>query len=403
MSASSLICRFACRAVFVPALSASLWMGSAATAWAQVPPPAVLAPSWVLMDATSNQVLASANAEERIQPASLTKLMSAYVVFEALKDKKISMEQTFIPSDIVRRVKRDESRMFIEANKPVTVDALLHGLIVQSGNDAALALAELVGGSEANFVTMMNQTAQRLGLTRTHFADTNGMPDPDHYTTAGDLAVLSAHLIRDFPEYYSLFSVKEFTYNRIRQSNRNRLLWIDPSVDGLKTGHTELAGFCLVASAKRPMPNVAGQNRRIVSVVMGERKESDRIQDSLKMLNYGFQAYDAIPLFKEGQVIEALRVYKGKLNEFKVGTASASIVSVPRGSGDKIKTLIQSKTPLLAPIAKGQAVGSIIVQVDGKPFTTLPLVALEAVPESNIFGRYWDALLLKIQEKWNKR
>ncbi len=403
MSASSLICRFACRVVFVPALSASLWMGSAATAWAQVPPPAVLAPSWVLMDATSNQVLASVNAEERVQPASLTKLMSAYIVFDALKDKKISMEQTFIPSDIVRRVKRDESRMFIEANKPVTVDALLHGLIVQSGNDAALALAELVGGSEANFVTMMNQTAQRLGLTRTHFADTNGMPDPEHYTTAGDLAVLSTHLIRDFPEYYSLFSVKEFTYNRIRQSNRNRLLWIDPSVDGLKTGHTELAGFCLIASAKRPMPNVAGQNRRIVSVVMGERKESDRIQDSLKMLNYGFQAYDAVPLFKEGQVIEALRVYKGKLNKLKVGTASASIVSVPRGSGDKIKTLIQSKTPLLAPIAKGHAVGSVIVQVDGKPFTTLPLVALEAVPESNIFGRYWDALLLKIQEKWNKR
>ncbi len=403
MSASFLIRRTVRRAVCLPVLSATLLMGTVPFAWAQVPPPAVLARSWVLLDVTSNQILASENAQERVEPASLTKLISAYVVFQALKDKKIAMEQTVIPSNIVRQVKRDESRMFIEANKPVTVDALVHGLIVQSGNDAALALAELVGGSEANFVAMMNDTAKRLGMAHTHFADTNGLPHQDHYTTAADLAVLSMHLIKDFPEYYSIFAVKEYTYNRIRQSNRNRLLWIDPSVDGLKTGHTETAGFCLAASAKRPLANMPNQNRRLVSVIMGERKESDRIQDSLKMLNYGFQAYDGVPLYKAGQVLNTLRIYKGKLNQLKVGIAADVMVSVPRGSSDKIKTTLSMSTPLIAPIAKGQALGTVQVQVDGKPITTLPVVALEAVPESNIVGRAWDSLLLKIQKIWDKR
>jgi D-alanyl-D-alanine carboxypeptidase (penicillin-binding protein 5/6) len=285
----------------------------------------------------------------------------------------------------------------------VTVDALVHGLIVQSGNDAALALAELVGGSEANFVAMMNDTAKRLGMAHTHFADTNGLPHAQHYTTAADLALLSMRLIQDFPEYYSLFAVKEYTYNRIRQSNRNRLLWIDSSVDGLKTGHTEAAGFCLVASAKRPLANTPNQNRRLVSVVMGERKESDRVQDSLKMLNYGFQAYDGVPLYKAGQVLNISRIYKGKLNQLKVGIATDVMVSVPRGSSDKIKTTLSMSTPLIAPIAKGQALGTVQVQVDGKPITTLPVVALEAVPESNIVGRAWDSLLLKIQKIWDKR
>src|SRR5258708_4480156 len=262
----------------------------ASTAFAQVPPPAVNARSWVLVDATSNQVLASGNADERVEPASLTKLMTAYLVFEALQTKKITMDQTVMPSEAVRRVRTDESRMFIEANKPVTVHDLVYGMIVQSGNDAAIALAELVGGSEAQFVNMMNTEAQKLGMKNTHFADVNGMPDAQHYTTAGDLAVLSARLIRDFPDYYDIFSVKEFTYNKIKQPNRNRLLWIDPTVDGLKTGHTQAAGYCLIASAKRPLPGAADGSRRLVSVMVGEVKEHYRVHDSLKVLNYGYAA-----------------------------------------------------------------------------------------------------------------
>ncbi|CAH2785364.1 MAG: D-alanyl-D-alanine carboxypeptidase (EC [uncultured Paraburkholderia sp.] len=297
---------FPSAASFVPStLSRAITLGvvlpatlAASTAFAQVPPPAVNARSWVLVDATSNQVLASGNPDERVEPVSLTKLMTAYLVFEALQTKKITMDQTVTPSEAVRRVRTDESRMFIEANKPVTVHDLVYGMIVQSGNDAAIALAELVGGSEAQFVNMMNTEAQRLGMTHTHFADVNGMPDPQHYTTAGDLAVLSARLIRDFPDYYNIFSVKEFTYNKIKQPNRNRLLWIDPTVDGLKTGHTQAAGYCLLASANRSLPGTPDASRRLVSVMMGETKEHDRVQDSLKMLNYGYSAYDTVRLYK---------------------------------------------------------------------------------------------------------
>lgn len=371
---------------------------ASASAFAQVPPPAVNARSWVLVDATANQVLASGNPDERAEPASLTKLMTAYLVFEALQSKKISMDQVIEPSDAVRRVKNDESRMFIEANKPVSVHDLVYGMIVQSGNDAAIALAELVGGSEANFVTMMNGEAQKLGMAHTHFADVNGMPDPNHYTTAGDLATLSAHLIRDFPEYYGIFSVKDFTYNKIKQPNRNRLLWIDPTVDGLKTGHTQAAGYCLIASAKRPI--AGGGARRLVSVMMGENKEHDRVEDSLKMLNYGYSAYDTTRIYQANQIIATPRVFKGADDSVKVGVTKDQYVTLPKGSADKAKPQVDLTSPLIAPIAQGQQVGTAkFVGADGKVLAQIPVVALAAVPQAGVVGRVWDSLMLMVSKK----
>ncbi|WJF91464.1 D-alanyl-D-alanine carboxypeptidase family protein [Paraburkholderia bonniea] len=372
---------------------------AASAAFAQVPPPAVNARSWVLVDATANQVLASGNADERVEPASLTKLMTAYLVFEALKSKKITMEQTVLPSEAVRRVRNDESRMFIEANKPVTVHDLVYGMIVQSGNDAAIALAELVGGSEAQFVNMMNTEAARLGMKHTHFTDVNGMPDPEHYTTAGDLAVLSTRLIRDFPDYYNIFSVKEFTYNKIKQPNRNRLLWLDSTVDGLKTGHTKAAGFCLIATAKRPLPGSTDASRRLVTVMMGEVKEHDRVQDSMKMLNYGYTAYDTVRIYQAGQAIETPRVYKGTQGTVKLGVKADQYITVPKGVGDKIKPQIEVTSPLVAPLADGQAVGTAKVIVDGKTLAQFPVVALQAVPQAGIAGRMWDSIMLMFNKK----
>jgi D-alanyl-D-alanine carboxypeptidase (penicillin-binding protein 5/6) len=325
--------------------------------------------------------------------------MTAYLVFEALQTKKISMDQVVTPSLAVRRVRNDESRMFIEAEKPVTVHDLVYGMIVQSGNDAAIALAELVGGSESHFVEMMNAEAQKLGMKGTHYADVNGMPDPQHYTTAGDLATLSARLIRDFPEYYSIFSVKEFTYNKIKQPNRNRLLWLDPTVDGLKTGHTEAAGYCLIATAKRPLPGVADASRRIVAVVMGEQKEHERVQDSMKLLNYGYSAYDTVRLFKANQPVQTPRVYKGVADSVPVGVKSDQYVTVPRGMGDKVKPQVTLNSPLIAPIADGQQVGAVQIAADGKTVAQVPIVALQPVPQAGIGGRIWDSLMLMFSKK----
>ncbi|TAL97145.1 MAG: D-alanyl-D-alanine carboxypeptidase [Paraburkholderia sp.] len=371
----------------------------ASTAFAQVAPPGVNARSWVLVDATANQVLASGNPDERVEPASLTKLMTAYLVFDALQKKKITMDQTVMPSEAVRRVRTDESRMFIEANKPVTVHDLVYGMIVQSGNDAAIALAELVGGSETQFVSMMNAEAQRLGMKGSHFADVNGMPDPQHYTTAGDLAILSTRLIRDFPDYYSIFSVREFTYNKIKQPNRNRLLWLDPTVDGLKTGHTQAAGYCLIATAKRPLPGSPDATRRLVTVMMGEPKEHDRVQDSLKMLNYGYTAYDTVRLYKAGQVIGTPRVYKGAADTIKIGVKGDQFITVPKGVGDKAKPQVELTDPLIAPITDGQQVGTAKIVADGKTLAEIPVVALQAVPQAGIVGRVWDSMMLMFNKK----
>lgn len=386
------------RAAYATALFATLTV-AAPLAQAQVPPPPVTARSWLLVDATSNQVLAASNADERVEPASLTKLMTTYLVFDALKNKKITLDQMVIPTESVRTVGRDESRTFIEANKPVSVHDLLHGMVTQSGNDAAIALSELLGGSQTGFVAMMNTMAKRLGMAHTNFADVNGMPDPNHYTTAADLATLSAHLIRDFPEYYPIFSEREFTYNNIRQPNRNRLLWLDPTVDGLKTGHTKAAGYCLIATAKRPLPGVPDASRRLVSVMMGEPKESARVQDSLKMLNYGYAAFDGVRLYKADQAIDTPKVYKGQADTVKIGVTTDQYITVPKGMGEKVKPVLVRNEPLIAPLKKGQQVGVVKVMADGKELAQFPVLALNDVPEAGIFGRLWDSAVLMIQRK----
>ncbi|WP_225721327.1 D-alanyl-D-alanine carboxypeptidase family protein [Candidatus Vallotiella sp. (ex Adelges kitamiensis)] len=367
--------------------------------FAQVSLPTVNTSSWVLIDVSSMQTLASANANKRVEPASLTKLMTAYLVFDMLKTKKISMEQMVIPSQSVYQMHTDESRMFIEAQKPVTVHDLVYGMIVQSGNDAAIVLAELIGGSEVNFVRMMNETAQKLGMKNTHYADVSGMPHSLHYTSAADLALLSAHLMLDYPEYYSIFAVKDFTYNKIKQLNRNRLLWIDPTVDGVKTGYTKAAGYCLIASAKRLLPGASGVPRRLLSVIMGELKEHDRTQDSLNMLNYGYTAYDMIRLYTANQIISSPRVYKSQKYTVPVGVKKDQYITVPHGMGDRVLSVLECYHPLVSPITNGQVVGTVKVIVGDKVLKKFPAIALQTAPEAGIFRRLLDTVLLMFAKK----
>ncbi|WER46303.1 D-alanyl-D-alanine carboxypeptidase [Cupriavidus sp. WKF15] len=364
-----------------------------------VPMPQVAAKSWMLYDVTSGQALASQNADMRIEPASLTKLMTAYLAFEALKEKRLTLDQAVVPTNVVLKVKSDESRMFIEPNKPVTVQDLLLGLIVQSGNDAALALAEAVGGSEEGFVAMMNREAQRMGMKNSHFTNTDGIPDPNHYTTAVDLATLTTRLIQDFPEYYAMYSQKEFTYNKIKQPNRNRLLYIDPTVDGVKTGHTKSAGYCLISSAKRPLANVPNGSRRLVSIVIGTTTEQVRTQESLKILNYGFQFFDTLRLYDKGQVLATPDIYKGKAGTVKIGVQNETFVTVPKGTGGRLKPVLERQELLIAPIAAGQQVGTVKLMDGTSKVAEFPVVALEEVPEAGFFGRLWDTIRLWFKRK----
>lgn len=357
------------------------------TASAQLAPPApaLEAKAWLLLDVNSGQVLASQKADERFEPASLTKLMTAYLSFSALKQKSLRLDQ-IIPVS-TRAWKAEGSRMFIEPNKPVTVDELLHGVIIQSGNDASTALAEAIGGSEEVFAQMMNREAKRLGLANTHFTNATGLPNPELRSTAQDLAQLVVALIRDFPEYYPLYSQKEYRYNNITQSNRNRLLWLDPTVDGVKTGYTENAGYCLITSARRG-------ERRLVSVVLGTASESARATESQKLLNWGFQFYDSVRVYARNQPVTQLRVWKGASDMVKAGFTSDLYVALPKGQGDKLKATVESLQPLLAPVSPGQRVATLKLEIDGKPYRELPVVALEPVPVAGIFGRAWDTLRL---------
>ncbi len=350
------------------------------------PPPPVAAKSWLLLDVTSGQVIASHNANERVEPASLTKLMTAYLVFTALKEKKLDPAQTVNVSE--RAWKMGGSRMFIEPRKPVTVDELLRGMIVQSGNDATVALAEAVAGSEEVFAQMMNREAARLGLKDTSFANSTGWPDPKLYSTAADLATLAAALIRDFPgEYGTFYSMKEYRYNNISQPNRNRLLWLDPNVDGVKTGHTEAAGYCLIASAKRG-------DRRLLSVVLGTGSDAARAQESQKLLNYGFQFYDTVRLFQAAKPVGTVRVWKGADNEVDAGVRADLYVTVPRGRADRLRADFVSRQPLVAPVSAGEQVGAIRVTLDDKPFAEYPAVAMRSVPVAGFFGRLADTVRL---------
>ena len=372
------------------ALASSVLFLSAAFAQS-VPAPTIAAKSWILLDATSGQIIASQDPNARIEPASLTKIMTAYLTFAALKEKKLDINQMVTVSTRAWKVDASSSKMFIDPATPVKINDLLYGLMVQSGNDAAVALAEAVAGDEGTFVTLMNREAARMGLKSTHFANPHGLPSGENYSTAQDLSVLAQRVIADYPEFYKIDSVKSFTYNKITQPNRNRLLWLDPTVDGMKTGHTEAAGYCMIASARRP--GGAGE-RRLISVVLGTSSDQARTQESQKLLNWGFQNFDTIKLYSKGQSIATPEVWKGSKGTVKIGFATDVLVTVPKGVAAKMKPLLERKDPLVAPLAENSRVGSLKMMVDGKPLLELPVVALEAVPQATIFGRAWDSMRL---------
>ncbi len=366
-------------------------------ALAQAPqPPEIAARNYILLDLNSQQVLAEREADVQSDPASLTKLMTAYLVFAAIRDKKLSLEQTLPVSQRAwAERKGGGSLMFIDTTMTPRVDDLLKGVIVQSGNDASVVLAEAVGGSLDVFVASMNKQAQAWGLKNTQFRNVTGLTEPGHYASARDVAVMAAKIITDFPEFYTLYSTRQFTYNKIKQDNRNLLLGRDPTVDGMKTGYTDAAGYCLVASAMREMPN---GKRRLVSVVLGTNSREARAAESQKLLNWGFQAWDAVRLFEAGKPVVTVPVWKGKLPEAQLGAPGALFVTVPKGEGDKLKTQVERTDPLLAPLTQGQQVGQIKVSTaGGTPVATVPLVVMQPVELAGIVSRTWDALRLWIK------
>jgi len=382
-------------------LAAAFLLAVVTVAAAQAPqPPEVAAKSFIVLDLTTRQTLAEREADAAADPASLTKLMTAYIVFQALRDKKLTLEQTLPVSRLAwSERKGGGSLMFIDTTMTPKVDELLKGLIVQSGNDAAVALAEGVGGSVDIFVGMMNRQAQAWGLKNTAFKNVTGLTEPGHRSTARDMGVIAAHIISDFPEYFPYYSIKEYKYNNIAQPNRNLLLRRDPTVDGMKTGFTDSAGYCLLATAQREFPNLgpsggAGK-RRIMTVVLNTVSMEARANESQKLLNWGFQAFDTIRLFDDGKAIVTPQVWKGKADVAKLGAAGAIFVSVPKGEGGKLQTKVERSDPLVAPLAKGQRVGRILVATAaGTPVADVPLVVMEPVEQSGIFGRAWDALRL---------
>jgi len=349
-------------------------------------PPELAAKSWLLLDMGSNQILTSERPDERLEPASLTKLMTAYLTFAALHKKTLALDTPVTVSQ--RAWKTGGSKMFIRVDTQVAVDDLIKGMIVQSGNDACVALAEAIAGSEENFAQMMNREAKRLGMNASNFTNSTGLPDPQLFTTARDLSILAAALIRDFPEEYKrYYSMKEFRYNNITQPNRNRLLSIDPSVDGVKTGHTEAAGYCLISSALR-------DKRRLLSVMLGTRNDATRASESLKLLNWGFGSFDSVALASKDQPAATLRVWKGAANEVRAGFTQDVSVALPKGYADKVKSEFVPGPRLIAPVTAGQQLGVLKVTLDGKPYAEYPAVALEAVAEGGFFKRLIDTIRL---------
>jgi D-alanyl-D-alanine carboxypeptidase (penicillin-binding protein 5/6) len=377
----------------------------AGAVFAQAPQaPEVAAKSYLLLDMTSNQLLAARDADVSADPASLTKLMTAYVVFTALKDKKLTLEQTLpVSKRAWEERKGGGSLMFIDTTMTPKVDELLRGMIVQSGNDAAVALAEGVAGSVDNFVAMMNRQAQAFGLKNTTFKNVTGLTEAGHKSTARDLSVIATHIIRDFPDFYAYDSIKEYTYNKITQPNRNLLLRRDPTVDGMKTGFTEAAGYCMIASAQRDFSNLGTAatptgKRRLLSVVLNTTSLEARANESQKLLNWGFQSFDTVRLFDDGKPIVTPQIWKGKEAIARLGAEGGVFVSVAKGQGANLQTKVERTDPLVAPLAKGQRVGTLKVSTAaGTPVIELPLVALDAVDEAGIFGRAWDAIRLWIK------
>ena len=378
-------------------LTLALLTGLALPARAQLPqPPEIAARQYILVDLGSNQVLAARDADAQADPASLTKLMTAYLVFNAIRDKKLSVEQE-IPVSMRAWSERKGggSLMFIDTTMRPKVDELLKGMIVQSGNDASVALAEAVGGSLDAFVQMMNRQAQAWGLKNTQFRNVTGLTEPGHHSSARDVAAIAAKIIAEHPQFYALYSMRQYTYNNIKQDNRNLLLGRDAAVDGMKTGYTEAAGYCLVASAQRDMAN---GKRRLVSVVMGTSSREARAAESQKLLNWGFQAWDSLRLFEAGKAVATVPVWKGSAKEARLGSPDAIVVTVPKGEGDRLKTGVERTDPLVAPLAAGQRVGTLkVTTTGGATVAEVPLTVLEPVALAGVFGRAWDAIRLWIK------
>ena len=374
-------------------------------AHAQAPQvPEIAARSYLLLDVTANQILAAKDIDSPVEPASLTKLMTEYLVFDALKSKKITLTQTFGVSQ--RAWKMPGSRMFIDPKMQVPVEDLIKGMIVQSGNDATMALAEGVGGTAEHFVQLMNEQAKALGMKSTSYKNPEGLTEAGHTTTARDLSILSTRLMTDFPDYIGYSALKKYRYPGTpasNDSNRNTLLFRDPSVDGLKTGHTNAAGYCMIATAKRDFPNLgaagAPGGRRLLAIVLGTASDSARANESQKLLNWGYTAFEAVKLFDAGQAVVTPSVWKGKSSVVKLGRPEAIVVAVAAGSAAKIKTQVSRPDPLVAPFVKGQSIGSLKIMLGDNPtpMTEVPLVALETVEEAGIMGRAWDSIRLWIK------
>ena len=380
------------------AFALAMGLSSAALlAQAQAPqPPEIAARTYMLVDITADQILTAKNIDAPVEQASLTKLMTGYLVFDALRAKKIDLQQKLPVSE--RAWKMPGSRMFIDPKMQVPVDDLIKGMIVQSGNDATVALAEGVGGTTEQFVKLMNDQAKALGMTGTSYKNPEGLTEVGHLTTARDLSVLATRLMHDFPQYMHYYSIKKYSYPGTPPSNgnnRNALLFRDPTVDGLKTGHTSAAGYCLVATSKREFPNVG--TRRLLSIVLGASSENVRANESQKLLNWGYTAFDAVKLFDVGQSVSTPPVWKGSSNTVKMGRSEAIVVAIPAGSAGKITTQVAHQDPLIAPFAQGQAIGALKIMLGEETLREVPLVAMEGVEQAGVMGRAWDAIRLWIK------
>jgi serine-type D-Ala-D-Ala carboxypeptidase (penicillin-binding protein 5/6) len=360
-------------------------------AWAEVPmpaPPTLAASGYLLLDFDSNQVLAEKNADQRLEPASLTKIMTAHVVFRELQEGNIKLDDKVLVSEKAWR--EPGSRMFIEVGKKVTVEDLIKGMIIQSGNDACVALAEHIAGSESTFAEVMNNEARRLGMQNTHFVNSTGLPDDDHYTTPRDIAKVAADTIREFPEYYAWYKEKEFLFNDIKQHNRNRLLWRDASVDGVKTGHTEAAGYCLVASAKR-------EGMRLISVVMGTKSEEARASASQALLNYGFRFYETHHLYSAGDVLNRTRIWKGAKERLALGLRKDLSITIPRNQYKNLDARMEVDPKIMAPVQQGDVLGKVVIKLDGEQIAQADLVALESIEGGNLWQQIKDSALLLLE------
>lgn len=373
--------------------SLALMIGQASAQSVLIPsPPQIAGSSWVLMDPLSGRVIMEHNSRERLPPASLTKMMTAYIVERELDEGRIAMSDMAPIS--VKAWRTEGSRTFVQEGTTVSVEDLLKGVIIQSGNDASVALAEFIAGSEGAFVDIMNQQAQLLGMNDTHFENATGLPSGNHYSTAYDLAILAQAIIQDYPENYPLYAQKHFTYNNIRQPNRNSLLWRDDSVDGLKTGHTDEAGYCLVASAQR------GETR-LIATVMGTTNSESRAQEVQKMLNYGFRYYETERLFRAGQELMTSKVWGGQADSISVGMPEDIYVTIPRGARDKLESVIDLDSVIKAPIKVGDELGRVRVVMDGQTLVDEPVLALTDVQEGGVFKRIWDAIKLFFVQLFN--